>query len=106
MRCPRFPSSWGSPMLCRLFLLAAVAAVVAIPTPTPAAPPPNEEQETVARVNKAIDRGKDYLKGKYDKNSRWEAFWLNALGNMNGGVTALGTLALLTCGERPDDEPV
>jgi hypothetical protein len=72
----------------------------------PAAAAPTEEQDTVARVNTAIERGKNFLKAKYHPNNRWELFWLNALAPYDGGTTALATVAMLTAGERPDAEPV
>lgn len=69
-----------------------------------AAPVP--EEALVGQVNKAIDRGVQYLRQNYQPNSQWEGFWLNALGDMNGGVTALATLALLNCGVPPEDREV
>ncbi len=88
-------------------------ALLACAQPASAAPPV-DEQEAVARVNKAIDAGVRYLKTKYKpvdlKNpgngGGWEGFWLNQFGEMNGGVTALATLALLNCGEKPTDPVV
>lgn len=65
----------------------------------------NEEQELVDRVNRSIDRGVSFLKRNYSKQTHWESFWLNTLGEMDGGVTSLGTLALLNCGE-PVNDPV
>ena len=81
----------------------ALLAVVLASLPATAAPP--DEQEAVARVNRAIDKGKEYLKSRYQPDNKWESFWISNLGSP-GGVTALVTLALLTCGERPDVEPV
>ncbi len=90
----------------RLLLIAFLGGVLAVPQ-SAAAAPSVDEQETVAKVNKAIDRGVQYLKKTYDPNKNgWEGFWLNQLGEMNGGVTALATLALLNCGEKPTDPTV
>lgn len=90
-------------MRCCIVPLALLFAAVAAPAPAAA---PTEEQEKVAEVNRAIERGKDYLKSKYTRANRWESFWLASLGDVHGGVTALAALAMLTCGERPDQEPV
>ena len=71
-----------------------------------AAPVGGVEEQLVAKVNRAIDRGVQYLRQTHQANSQWEGFWLNALGDMNGGVTALATLALLNCGVPADDRDV
>lgn len=87
-----------------LTVLAGLLALVLIPTPAPAVPPPGEEDEFVRNVNRAIDRGVQYLKSQHNPKTHWEGFWLNQLGDMNGGVTALAALALLNCGEKPDSK--
>jgi|GEM_PF-168225 hypothetical protein len=65
-----------------------------------------DEEQLVTKVNRAIDRGVQYLRQTHQPTSHWEGFWLNALGDMNGGVTALATLALLNCGVPPEDRDV
>ncbi|OWK43787.1 DUF4159 domain-containing protein [Fimbriiglobus ruber] len=71
-----------------------------------AGPPVNEEREQVDRVNKAISRGVQYLRASYNKNTQWDQTWLNMLADMDGGVTALATLALLNSGAKPTDPEV
>ncbi|HVK16317.1 MAG TPA: DUF4159 domain-containing protein [Fimbriiglobus sp.] len=85
-----------------LAVLVGLLALLFVPTPSPAAPPPSEEDEFVRRVNRAIDRGVQYLKSQHKPKTHWEGFWLNQAADMEGGVTALGALALLNCGEKPD----
>ena len=74
-------------------------------SPAAAAPPVPEEQ-LVGRVNKAIDRGVQHLRQNYSDKNHWEGFWLNALGDMDGGVTALSALALLNCGVPATDKEI
>ena len=69
-----------------------------------AAGPPAGEQETVAKVNKAIDTGVQYLRVNRKATNHWEGFWANALSGMDGGVTGLACLAMLNSGVRPDDK--
>src|SRR5262245_23135824 len=82
------------------------AALAQPPGPGPAPPPPGQaEEELVDTVRKVIERGVSYLK-KEQKQGKWEGVVLNLLADMEGGVTALSTLALLNCGERPDSPAV
>ncbi len=90
-------------MLSRIALLSLAFGLISVPR-TEAAAPPNSEQETVAKVNKAIDTGVQYLRVNRKAANHWEGFWLNAATGMEGGVTALGCLAMLNCGVRPDDK--
>lgn len=92
-------------MVRPLMILVAVLLVFLSAMPAPAAPP-RPEEELVGQVNRAIDRGVQYLRQNYNANSQWEGFWLNALGDMNGGVSALATLALLNCGVPPTDREI
>lgn len=87
-----------------LAVLAGLFVFVLVPTPAPAAPPPGEEDEFVRKVNRAIDRGVQYLKSQHNPRTHWEGFWLNQAADMQGGVTALAALALLNCGEKPDSK--
>ena len=52
-------------------------------------------------VEDAISEGVRYLKSQQDKRGHWKE-----LPGYDGGVTALVTLALLSCGEQPDDPSV
>src|SRR5262249_2067194 len=54
------------------------------------------------KVDRAIDRGVQYLKSQHNPRTHWEGFWLNSIAEMDGGVTGLAALALLNCGEKPD----
>src|SRR5690606_25049560 len=57
--------------------------------------------QTPEEVNRAIDRGVDYLKAKQRINGSWDEY-----GDYEGGVTSLAALALLSCDVRPDDEKI
>ena len=86
-------------------LVGFVAGCMFRVSPAVAAPPVAEEQ-LVGRVNKAIDRGVQHLRQNFDPQTKWEGFWLNALGDMDGGVTALASLALLNCGVPATDNEI
>ena len=70
------------------------------------AAPGGEERELVKKVNASIDNGMQYLRQVYNPQTHWESFWLNQLGDMQGGVTALATLALLNCGASVNDKEI
>ncbi|MBA4064769.1 MAG: hypothetical protein C0501_13855 [Isosphaera sp.] len=95
--------------MSRFLLPAAFAlALGLVPTvPTPpaaaAAPPPKVEEELVEKVRKAIDNGVRYLKKQQNPQGNWEGIVLGTLADLEGGTTALVTLALLNCGVKPDD---
>jgi hypothetical protein len=95
--------------MSRLLLLTAAVAglgvLVMVPAPAPAqpAPPPKPDEELVNKVRDAIKRGVDYLKKNQRAGGDWEGIVLNFLADMEGGATGLATLALLNCGEKPDD---
>ncbi len=85
----------------------SLALLVLVPATTAqAAPSVGEDRALVEKVNKAINDGVRYVKSKQQQGRHWEGLWLNALGGMDGGVTALATLALLNCGEKPDTPAV
>ncbi len=86
-------------------VLAAVAAIVAAPSASRAAPP-RAEEELVEKVRKAIDRGVNYLRQQEGGRGNWEGIVLNYLADQEGGATSLCTLALLNCGVRTDDRTV
>ena len=54
-------------------------------------------------MRKAIDDGVRYLKKEQTKQGNWEGVVLNLLADLEGGVTALTTLALLNCGVKPTE---
>jgi hypothetical protein len=87
-------------------LPAALLALLAFISPAHAAPPPDDEQVAVAKVNKAIDAGVQYLRLSRKPNDQWESFLLNLAIEMRGGITALATLAMLNSGVRGDDPDV
>ncbi|HEX4612105.1 MAG TPA: hypothetical protein VH092_28170, partial [Urbifossiella sp.] len=79
--------------------------------PGPAPPPPGgkADEELVERVRKGIDGGVRYLKSKQNRaTGNWEGqqVVLNFVVNMEGGTTALATLALLNAGYTEKDEAV
>ncbi len=92
--------------------LAVGLMVIVTPAQTVAQPPAqpgkaNPEAEEVERVRKAIDKGVGYLKATQDKKKgHWEGLVLKTLADMDGGMTALATLALLNCGLTKDDQTV
>jgi hypothetical protein len=83
-------------------LLALLVSLTATAAPPAAADP---EQAVVAEINKAIDDGVNFLRRSRDGNSHWESYWIERLTDMDGGITALATLALLNCGV-PASDPV
>src|SRR4051794_36718147 len=97
--------------MSRLFFLAPLVAVlgmlVMLPAETAAQPkaatPPRPEDELVNKVRDSIKRGVQFLKSNVNKQGNWEGIVLQYLADMEGGSTALVTLALLNCGEKPDD---
>ncbi|MBX9583583.1 MAG: DUF4159 domain-containing protein [Gemmataceae bacterium] len=90
-----------------ILLPAAPAQPPALPkAPPPPGGPPKAEEELVNRVRDAIKNGVRYLKKQQTPRGDWEGVLLNTLADMEGGSTALVTLALLNCGEPPDDPAV
>ncbi|MCS7271052.1 MAG: DUF4159 domain-containing protein, partial [Gemmataceae bacterium] len=71
----------------------------------PRTPVVKAEEELVEKVRKAIEAGVKYLKSQ-QRDGTWEGVILNVLADMDGGVTALATLALLTSGVKPEDPAV
>src|SRR5262245_1923950 len=92
-----------SRLLLPSVLAVCFAAVLSIPAPVVAAPPTKVEEELVEKVRKAIDNGVKYLKKQQSPQGTWEGVVLQLLADMEGGGTALTTLALLNCGVKPDD---
>ena len=94
-------------------LVAALGVLVMMPAPAPGKPAPapaaapRPDEELVNRVGDSIKRGVGYLKSKQNKGTgNWEGVVLGILAEMEGGATALVTLALLNSGEKPDDPQV
>lgn len=83
-------------------LFAVVACGVA---PAQSRPKASAEEALVADVNKAIEKGVQYLRVNRDRQTQWENYTLRFVG-MEGGGTSLATLALLNCGLKPDDKDV
>ena len=99
-------------------LLAGLGAVAALPA-APAQPPvklpdpppapaglPKADEELVNKVRDAIKNGVRYLKKEQNARGNWEGVVLGIFADMEGGATALVTLALLNCGESPDDPAI
>jgi hypothetical protein len=84
----------------------ALGLVLSVPAPPAAAAPPKAEEELVEKVRKAIDNGVRYLKKQQTAQGNWEGVVLNTLADLDGGTTALVTLALLNCGLTKDDPAV
>ena len=98
-------------VVCLTTLLAIPnTALAEEPKPAilPPPPPPSRiEEELVEKVRKAIDEGVRYLRNQQSKkDGNWEGIVINLLADMEGGVTALVTLALLNCGVKRDDPAI
>src|SRR5437762_1625793 len=94
--------------MSRLLLVAALitgfGVLVMLPAEAPAQPAPvKPEEELVNKVRDSIKLGVNYLKSKQNAEGTWEGIVLNLLADMEGGATALVTLALLNCGEKADE---
>jgi hypothetical protein len=93
--------------MSRVLLPVTVVTILGLmlAVPAPAAPPaaPKPEEEMVEKVRKAIDKGVAFLKKEQNPQGNWEGIVLNFLADMEGGATALVTLALLNCGVKPED---
>jgi Domain of unknown function (DUF4159) len=94
-----------SRFLLPLAFAACLSVVLTFPAPpvVAAAPPVKEEQELVEKVRIAIKNGVEYLKSKQSPQGNWEGIVLEFLAGLEGGTTALVTLAMLNCGVKPDD---
>ena len=88
-------------------LLAVIGIVVLLPGETPAQPkaaaPAKPDEDLVNKVRDSIKRGVTFLKKNQNAQGNWEGVVLQFLADMEGGSTALVALALLNCGEKPDD---
>lgn len=90
--------------MSRLLLVAAFGILAMVPAPVAAQPAATKpEEELVNKVRDSIKRGVQFLKRNQNPQGNWEGLVLNFLADMEGGSTALVTLALLNCGEKPDD---
>lgn len=66
--------------------------------------PVKAEEELVEKVRKSIELGKRFLINQQSKTTgTWEGVVLEQLGDLEGGRTALVTLALLNSGVKPED---
>ena len=82
---------------CCLFILIAGVSTVQ------AQPPAKADEELVEKVRKSIELGVNYLKLQQTKQGNWEDIVVGIFADMEGGRTALVTLALLNSGVKPDD---
>src|SRR6185437_5891038 len=96
--------------MSRLLLLTGLSAMLGVlvmmPAGAPAQPQPasvKPEEELVNKVRDYIKRGVAYLKKNQTSQGNWEGVVLKFLADMEGGSTALVVLALLNCGEKPDE---
>jgi hypothetical protein len=79
-----------------IFLFPAAA-------PVAAQPPAKAEEELVEKVRKSIDQAVNYLKSEQNKRGTWEDVLVGVFADLEGGQTALVTLALLNAGVKPED---
>ena len=92
-------------MFRTLTVLVSMALLFAIPTAA-AQQPVKHEEELVDKVKKSIDMGVQYLKSQQNRaTGTWEEIILGLLADMEGGQTALVTLALLNSGVDPKKDP-
>jgi len=92
--------TWAGALAVALLLPATAAAQPR------AAAPAKPEDELVNKVRDSIKRGVTYLKKNINAQGNWEGVVLQFLADMEGGTTALVTLSLLNCGEKPDDPQI
>lgn len=85
--------------MSRLLSLWLVATVAITSTASTLRAQDDEQVISAGDVREAIERGVDYL---YTQQYRDKGHWYEHVGQP-GGVTALVTLALLSCGEDPKD---
>lgn len=90
-----------SGLACGLAVLLALPGRAQQP-----ARPGKVEEELVEKVRKAIDNGVRFLKKQQTPQGNWEDVVIGVLADMDGGRTALATLALLNCGVKPDDPSI
>ncbi|WP_439620960.1 DUF4159 domain-containing protein [Gemmata sp.] len=95
-----------SRLLLPVGFAACLGLVAGLPATAAAAAPPKAEEELVDKVRKSIDSGVRYLKSQQNPQGNWEGLVIGFLADMEGGSTALVTLALLNCGVPPDDPAV
>ncbi len=86
--------------------LGLVALLLSAPAPRASAAPPPDERALVDDVNRSIAAGVQFLRVSMRAGKDWEGFWQYQMVDLDGGVTALATLALLNCGEKPDTPEV
>lgn len=79
-------------LLIALLSFAGLAGAIA---------PPVRAEVTAERVRQAIQNGVNYLKDRQQPDGSWSDYL-----SYHGGVTALVTLALLQCGETPEEPHV
>lgn len=86
----------------------ALGGVAAVPAPRAVAQAPaaRADDELVEKVRKAIDAGVRYLKKQQSPQGNWEGIVIGFLADMEGGSTALVTLALLEAGVPTNDAAV
>lgn len=65
-----------------------------------------DNQQYVKKVNEAIDRGVQYLLQQEGGAGNWERIGIIQMAGMEGGPTALATLALLNAGVKPEEKVI
>jgi hypothetical protein len=88
-------------------LTRLIAAALAVTLLFTSARPAAAEEPLADRVRASINNGMNYLK-KRQENRGGEWNWENSDLSLAwpGGSTCLATLALLTCGEKPNSQPI
>jgi hypothetical protein len=87
----------------RLLFALPLALTCVNAAPAQAQAPLKVEEELVDKVRKCIDLGVKYLISQQNRDGNWEGVILKVIADLDGGQTALVTLALLNSGMKPDD---
>jgi len=95
----------GSRPMTRLWIVTGVAAILLGPLPA-RLPAQGEDESLDARVQRAIDRGVDYLREQQIKGGKRDGAWRGPLAPFQGGVSSLCTLAMLNAGVPPNDPDI
>lgn len=87
-------------------LAICLGLLLAVPGASQQPQPSKVEADVVQRVRTVMDNGVKFLKKQQSPQGTWEGVVIGVLADMEGGQTALATLALLNCGVKSDDPAV
>lgn len=88
-------------------VVLTLGTLFTVPRPAVAQPPAAPKDEaTPEKVRQAIDKGVRFLEKQQNPQGNWESILLDFALDMEGGTTALATLALLNCGVKATEKSV